>query len=238
MELKILENFGLSAGEIKVYLALLELGSTQVGQIIEKSGLVSSAVHRHLQRLLERGFVSYIKVGKIKQYQAAPPKEILHFIDEQRKEFIEVLPELEVKQKFAKEKQQAEIFVGIRGIMAMLNTIIDESKAGDDYFFFATNIEERNEEIQEFFTRYDIKRKERGLHIRGLAPKSVKHLFAGRSALKMKFPDFPIPSDITVCDDKVALIAWEDKPVGYLIRSKQIYTIYRKFFEDIWNKTK
>ena len=231
-----LENFGLSRGEIKVYLALLELGSAQVGQIIEKSGLVSSAVHRYIQRLLERGFVSFVKVGKIKQYQASPPKELLHFIDEQRKEFLDVLPELETKQKIAKEKQQAEIFVGIKGIMAMLNTIIDEAKSGDDYFFFATNIEERNEEIQEFFKRFDVKRKERGLNIKGLAPKSLKHLFAGRKALKMKFPDFPILSDITVCDDKVALTSWEERPTGYLIRSKQIYKIYRKFFEEIWNK--
>ena len=172
MELEMLENFGLSRGEIKGYLALLELGSAQVGKIIELS----------------------------------------------------------------KEKQQAEIFVGTRGIMAMLNTIIDETKPEDDYFFFATNIEERNEEIQEFFKRYDIKRKERELNIRGLAPKTVKHLFAERKALKMKFPDFPVPSDITICGDKVALIAWEEKPIGYLIRSKQIYKIYKKFFEEIWNK--
>ena len=236
MELEMLENFGLSRGEIKVYLALLELGPSQVGQIIEKSGLVSSAVHRYLQRLLERGFISFVKIGKIKQYQAAPPKEILNFIDEQRKEFLNVLPQLESKQQLAKEKQQAEIFSGTRGIMSMLNTIIDEVKYEDDYYFFATNIEERNEEIQEFFRRYDIKRKERGLNIRGLAPKALKHLFAGRKSLKMKFPEFPIPSDITICDNKVSLIAWEEKPIGYLIRSKQIYKIYKKFFEEIWNK--
>lgn len=231
-----LGNFGLSRGEIKIYSTLLELGSVQVGQIIEKSGLVSSAVHRYLTRLQEMGFVSYVKVGKIKQYQASPPKEILNFIDEQRKEFLDILPELEAKQKLTKEKQQAEIFSGIRGIMAMLNTIIDEVKSGEDYFFFATNIEERNEEIQKFFRRYDIKRKEKRLDIKGLAPKSLKHLFTGRKALKMKFPEFPIPSDITICDSKVGLIAWEEKPIGYLIRSKQIYKIYKKFFEEVWNK--
>ena len=184
MEAEILENFGLSRGEIKVYLALLELGSAQVGQIIEKSGLVSSAVHRSLQKLIERGFASYIKRGKIKQYQAAPPKEILHFIDEKRKSFVDILPQLETKQKLAKEKQEAEIFEGTSGIMAMLNMIIDEAKPNEDYFFFAANIKERNEEIQKFFGRYDIKRKEAGLNIHGLAPKSLKSLFLGKKSLK------------------------------------------------------
>jgi len=237
MEAEILENFGLRGGEVKVYLALLELGSAQVGQIIEKSGLVSSAVHRSIQKLIERGFVSYIKRGKVKQYQAAPPKEILHFIDEQRKSFLNILPQLETKQKLAKEKQEAEIFEGTNGIMAMLNLIIDEAKPNDDYFFFATNIKERNEEIQKFFKRYDIKRKEAGLNIKGLAPKPLKSLFLGRKELKMKFPNFPIPSDITMCNNKVALISWDDKPIGYLIKSKQIYNIYKKFFEEVWDKS-
>lgn len=236
MGAEMLERLGLSGGEIKVYLALLELGSAQVGQLIEKSGLVSSAVHRSLQKLIERGFITYIKRGKIKQYQAAPPKTILHLIDEQRKEFLDLLPQLEAKQKLATEKQEAEIFVGTNGIMAMLNSIIDEAQRGDDYYFFATNIKERNEEIQKFFQRYDIKRKEAGFDIRGLAPKSLKPLFAKRKELKMKYPDFPIPSDITICDNKVGLTSWDDKPIGYLIKSKQIYSIYKKFFEDIWKK--
>lgn len=237
MTLEVLENFGLSRGEIKTYLALLELGSAQVGQIIEKSGLVSSSVHRSLQKLLDNGLISYIKIGKIKQYQALPPKEILALIDEKRKEFLDVLPELEIKQKLAKERQEAEIFEGIKGIMAMLNQIIEESKSGDDYFFFASNIEEKNEEIQKLFKKYDIKRKDKGLNIRGIAPKSIKYLFAERKALNMKFPEFPIPSDITICNNKVALISWEEKPVGYLIKSKQIYQIHKKFFEEIWNRT-
>lgn len=238
MNAEMLENFGLSRGEVKVYLALLELGSAQVGQIIEKSGLVSSAVHRSLQKLLERGFASYVKKGKVKQYHAAPPKEILHYIDEQRKEFMDILPKLETSQKLAKEKQEAEIFEGTNGIMAMLNSIIDEAKQGDNYYFFATNIQERDEEIQKFFRRYDLKRKDAGLKIKGLAPQQLKPLFVKRKVLMMKFPEFPIPSDITICNNKVALISWDDKPVGYLIKSKQIYSSYKKLFEEIWNKTR
>ncbi len=238
MELEMLENFGLSRGEIKVYSALLELGSAQVGQLIEKSGIVSSAVHRSLQKLMERGFVSYIKRGKIKQYQAAPPKTILHFIDEQRKSFLDILPKLETRQKLATEKQEAEIFEGMNGIMAMLNSIIEGAKPGEEYYFFATDLTERNEELQKFFKRYDLKRKEAGFNIRGLARESLKPLFIGRKELKMKFVDFPIPSDITICDNKVAHISWDEKPVGYLIKSRHIYNVYKKFFEEVWNQAK
>ena len=39
MDITILEDLGLTNAEIKIYLALLELGSTTAGPIIEKSGL-------------------------------------------------------------------------------------------------------------------------------------------------------------------------------------------------------
>jgi len=38
MDVSILEDLGLTQAEIKVYLALLELGSSSAGRILEKSG--------------------------------------------------------------------------------------------------------------------------------------------------------------------------------------------------------
>ena len=42
MDTKILEDLGFTNAEIKVYLALLELGSATAGPIIEKSGLLET----------------------------------------------------------------------------------------------------------------------------------------------------------------------------------------------------
>ncbi|HLD15700.1 MAG TPA: helix-turn-helix domain-containing protein [Candidatus Nanoarchaeia archaeon] len=234
MDTSILEGLGLSKGEIGVYITLLEIGTTKVGKIIEKSGMASSAVHNSINSLVEKGLVSYIKKGKIKSYQATPAKNILDFIDEKKKKFLEVLPELEAKQKFAKEKQEAEIFKGIKGILSMLNIQIEDTNNGDEYRFFATQLEGKNEEIQKFFRRYDAKRAEKGLIIKGLAPSNLKSLFQGRKVLKMKYTDNPIPSDISICKDKVALISWGENPVGYLIISKQIFEKFKRFFDETW----
>lgn len=236
MDTSILENLGLSKGEIKVYLILLELGSTKVGRVIEKSGMASSAVHNSINSLVDKGLVSYIKKGKIKFYQAVPPQQLIDFIEDKKKKVLEILPELELKQRLAEEKQEAEIFKGTNGVMAMLNRLIEDGKKEDEYLFFATYLEERNEEIQEFFRKFDLKRAEKGLIVRGLAPTKIKHLFKGRKILKMRYADFPIPSDISIFKNKVAFIAWGDKPMGYLIRSLQIYEMFRSFFNSIWNK--
>ncbi|MBI2564384.1 hypothetical protein HYV79_00135 [Candidatus Woesearchaeota archaeon] len=233
MDTLILEDLGLSKGEIKTYLTLLELGTTKVGAIIEKSGMASSAVHNSINTLIEKGLVSYIKKGKIKQYQAVPPKQLLDFIEEKKKRLSNILPELEIKRKGV-ERQEAEIFEGIKGIMVMLTLLIEDAKKGDEYYFFATYLKDKNKEIQDFFRKFDIKRAEKGLYVRGIAQKDIKELFIGRKILHMKYADFPIPSDISICQSKVALIAWSEKPIGYLIRSKQISQMYQEYFNKIW----
>jgi hypothetical protein len=164
-----------------------------------------------------------------------PPRQILDFIEEKKKQFAAPLPELELRQKMAEERQEAEVFEGTKGILTMLNLLIEDAKKGDEYYFFATFLKERNKEVQDFFHNYDAKRKDKGLFVRGLAPPELKSLFAGREVLHVKYPAFPIPSDISICKGKVALITWGDRPIGYLIRSEQIFEMFKKFFISIWN---
>lgn len=233
MDTAILEGLGLSKGEIKVYLALIEFGETKAGIVIEKAGMASSAVHNSINSLIGKGLVSFAKKGKIKHYRAVPPRQLMDFIEEKKKKLAEILPELESRQMLAKEKQEAEVFEGIKGVTAMLNMLIEDARKGDDYLFFAIDVEE-NEEVQKFFRMYDAKRKEKGLVVKGLAPKELKPLFAKRKVLKMKYPSFPIPSNISVCNDKTTLFSWGKKPVGYLIKSRQIADMYKDFFNRLW----
>ena len=79
---------------------------------------------------------------------------------------------------------------------------------------------------------------DKGLIVKGLAQRKIKHLFVERKILKMKFVDFPLPSDISIFKGKVAFIAWGDKPIGYLIRSPQIYEMFGNYFDSIWRPVK
>ena len=100
MDTQILEDLGFTNAEIKVYLALLELGVSTSGPIIDKSKLQSSVVHSTLNKLINKGFVSFVKQGQRNHYQAANPKNISEYIDEKKKEFENLLPELIQKQQF------------------------------------------------------------------------------------------------------------------------------------------
>ncbi len=55
MDIRILEDIGLTNAEIKVYLALLELGTSTAGPVLSKTGLQNSVVHMTLARLIDKG---------------------------------------------------------------------------------------------------------------------------------------------------------------------------------------
>ncbi len=236
MEEEILQKMGFTYAEAKVYLLLLSLGSVKVGRIIEKSGLQSSTIHNTLNSLTDKGYITHILKGKIKVYQAVGPKNILKEFKEKEAEFENILPSLEQKHKFGEEKPKAEIFEGTKGMMNLLNELIEEAKPKDNYYFFAVDENDLNEEVQKFFEKYDAKRKDKGLIIRGIARKELKPLFEKRKILKMKYVSHQIPSNISICNMKMAIISWGEKPTGILIKSEQICKSQIEFFESLWKE--
>ena len=75
MNLEYLQKIGLTAGEIKVYNAVLELGISSLGKIQEKTGIERRNIYDILNKLIEKGLISYtIEKGK-KTFQAKLPKK-------------------------------------------------------------------------------------------------------------------------------------------------------------------
>ena len=92
MDTQILEDIGLTNAEIKVYLALLELGTSSAGYILDRSGLQNSVVHMTLNKLIDKGFITFVKEGKRNHYQAANPNHIIEFINQKKERFQSLLP--------------------------------------------------------------------------------------------------------------------------------------------------
>lgn len=235
---EILQDLGLTKSEAKIYLFLLQQEAVKVGAIIKKTGLQSSTTHNTLQALIEKGIVTYILKGKIKVYQAVDPKQVLEIYKAKEKRFEEILPTLKKIKNISEEEQTAEIYDGTKGVMSMLNELIEKTKPRDIYYFYAVDVSGANKEIQRFFERYDAKRKEKKLIVKGIARKELKPLFEKRKYLQMRYVDFPIPTNKSICNDQMALIDWGEKPKGVLIHSKQIVESEKKFFNELWKEGK
>lgn len=239
MDVKILEDIGLTNAEIKVYVAVLELGTTTAGPIIEKTELQSSVVHMTLNKLIERGFISFVLEGQRKHYQAANPKHIVDFINEKKERFEEILPELLLKQKLAREKPQAELFQGVKGVKELLYVLLEA--CGTDHNTFGSTIKSLMLG-EEWWISYHKKRAQLGIHARLLFNESLKTWKAEKkypdSELRYTKAGFEPLTETIIRNDKVGIIIWTEKPIGIVIHNKIAAESYNNFFRFMWNNTK
>ncbi len=76
MDEQILEEIGFTRNEIKIYLALLKLGASTTGKIIESTGLHRAIVYDTLEKLLKKGIVSFVIQNNRKVFKAYDPERL------------------------------------------------------------------------------------------------------------------------------------------------------------------
>ncbi len=239
MNTDILNEIGFSEAEKKVYLTLLELGVSTAAPILEKTGLQNSVFYRTIHRLIDKGFASFIKKGKIKHYQAADPEVLLTYLQEKQSKLKKLIPELKLKQKFA-EKEEAEVYSGFKGVKTMLYSLIEDAKKGEKFYFFGARPDIYTELQERVFLAYDTLRKEKGLQVFAIFNTVMRKYVKKGRHIKAKYVDFPVPSHMAIFRDKIVLASWGDleKPRGVLIKSKEIASQYKEFFEEMWVQAK
>src|SRR3989338_2553065 len=239
MNTQILEDIGLTNAEIKVYLALLELGSSTSGPIIEKSQLQSSVVFTTLSRLTDKGFVSAVKEGKRNYYQASDTKHIVEYITEKKENFESILPQLLAKQHLARKRPEATLFRGARGIKELLLELLE---AGGREHHTMGSAKESLLLGGAWWLNYHKKRAAKGIEAKLIFNESLKGWQAEKKYPKAEVrytkQGFEPLTETIIRNDKVGIIIWTEKPIGVLIHNKTVAESYDKFFELIWKTAK
>lgn len=243
---KQLVRIGLTQGESKVYLALLYLGSSTVGPVVNKSGVAYSNIYEVLQRLMEKGMATFVIKNKTKYFQAANPEYLREFLEKKEKEikrnkrFLdEILPGIRALQG-TKPEQEAEIFIGLKGLRAAYAKLVAEYKGGD-WLFFYIHREEYAKESDAFFKSISpMFKKMKGLSARGVCNEEYRKSPFVKIAtfMKVKYVDFPTPGIIDIYRDKILIVSWGIKPVAFLITSRQIADPMKEYFESVWRIAK
>ena len=118
MDLKNLKEIGLSQGEIRVYTATLELGISTLNKIQEKTGIERRNIYDILNKLIEKGLVTYtIEKGK-KTYQCSHPNKVLEEIKKKQDSLISLkkqIPEMKDLFNFSKPEIEAAMVRALGG---------------------------------------------------------------------------------------------------------------------------
>lgn len=242
-----LKKLGLTEGEAKAYIALLKAGTSTVGPIAKEAGISYSKIYEVLERLIEKGLVSFVTREKTKHFQAIAPNRLADFLEKKEKEINDnkellkrLLPGLE-KMRGLAPKEESEIFLGTAGLKTAYDLLLENNKDKDFLLFFYVYDEQYQEIASSFYQKEFVYYKKLGIRMRGISTidfKKSKYFEIPPSFVELKFVDFPLPSLIDIYQDKVLFTAWRDKPVAYLIHSKEIADNLRKYFEAIWKMAK
>jgi len=122
-----LEELGLTKGEAKVYLALLELGASTKSSIVRKSGVSPSIVYEILEKLMNKGLVSSAFIEKTRYFEANEPSLLLQLVREEKRKIKEkekitkeLIPLLKLKKEVRKNFLLTKVYEGVKGFKAML----------------------------------------------------------------------------------------------------------------------
>ena len=235
-----LEELGLTTTEAKIYLALLELGESATGKLIDKTKLQSSTIYNSLGLLIKKGLITYVHKGKIKYYSASPPETFNQFLEEKKQLLNEVMPKLKNLEKVSSNKQNVKLYEGIKGLKVAFKDILDTLKKGETYRFFQVDdMTLHRPEVKLFFRNFHLKRAEKGIKVKAVANKVAQKkedILKGVSLIERKYINEITPTGVVIYKNKVILIDWKETPVLIVIESESIAKNYVDFFEEKWNQ--
>src|SRR3989338_1207618 len=231
---KTLGKIGLSPNEIKVYLTLNEQGSMKAGRIAKLAKMDRSSTYNAIQMLLEKGFVSYVFIGKVKWFQAVGPHRILEYLKEQQDDVQSILPELQEKHKRKKIEGQVRLFKGVKGVKSVFLDIIRTGK--DNYVFGSEG--QFSEMMPEFAYQFDRMKKEKGIKTQLILRKDRKEIDSRTSDHRYLPGIAQSPAVTNIYGDKIAIIIWTDEPEGIIIENAAAAKAYKSYFDFMWENGK
>lgn len=254
MNSELFREIGLTSSEEKVYLALLELGDSTRGDIVNESGIAGSKVYEILRKLQEKGLVSIYMKDKVAHFKPTNPNQILSYL-EKRKEKIttiekqakEMLPALLMKFNSSKDDQEVELLSGPKGLEVIFREQVGEMKKGETCYIIGGTWgtgEETESRVQNFFEKIHLMREEKGIKTKMLFNVSQKgttqKLYSKKSypGTETRYIEHTSPVAINVYGNKTIIIIFGKKISAIHIHSADVASSFMEYFNLLWKTAK
>ncbi len=245
MDIEFLTKFGMTPRESKIYKELLLLKESQIGQIIERTKIHRGTVYNSLQKLCEKGFVSFIKKDGLGYYCLGDIKIFHNKLKEER----DKLHELDTKLKGIKEisnmhesleKPNIEILTGDDGFKTFFKCLYDYSyKTKKEYLFMGRGNEILEHFGEDYYQQTQELKKNLKLKCRIILNEIAKKELVSRIVVgNVKYIAWKHPSQTStwIYGTTVVIVIWKANPLKIImINSKEVRDSYTSFFEEMWN---
>jgi len=233
-----LGQIGLSKNEIKIYLALLEIGPCLMGELCGKTKIHRRNVYDSIEMLKDKGFVSATHINNRNVFEAVSPKRILDILDEKKIDIESILPKLLEKQN--KKRSLVKVYSGQSG-----RKIIFEDKLNYKEEQYVLGAHEPSPKSSIFIENYHKRRIKNKIKIKMLFYNNEKEAFQKFSKYKyiearLLPNNFKSPIAINIYGNKVAILMGSGsiEPISILIEDAGLAEDFKAYFEMLWKISK
>lgn len=229
---KVLQSLGLAEKEAKAYLSLLRLGETTATRIAEDINIDRTLTYQIMNRLIERGLVSYVIKNNVRYFSPARPEKLMEGIKEKEEKLAKALPELVKLAKTEEEKTKVEIYRGKEGIKTVWREIVRQEK---EYVVFGE--EGSFQELLPIFMKEflrDIVKYGSQERILSKESKRNKILLTENSEIRYLPDKYFSPTMTVVFGDKTVSFVWSKPYYAIVTQNKEIADSFRSYFEVLW----
>ncbi len=249
MDEQILRKLGMTTGEIRTYLAMLELGSSTTGPIANAAQISRSKVYVVLDRLEKKGLASHVEQNGMKYFQVADPIRIKSYIREREEELKEIGKEfdssvenLRTLYKETGRVKSVSVYQGLKGLQTAHEHTYLKVKKGETYDYLG-GPRFQPESHHRYWKKDHLKRVAAGIKCRLLFNKGTpretlrnRNSFWGCDARYMPI-DIYSPAYFLVYKDTVMMTVSEENPIVIEIVSKEIAEAFSTYFEEFWKRS-
>jgi HTH-type transcriptional regulator, sugar sensing transcriptional regulator len=247
MDEHLLQEIGLTPGETKVYLALLELGMTTTGPLIKKSGVSASKTYGILDKLTTKGLVGHIIKNKVKHFKAMHPNRLLDYIEEKEEEISQkktlikqLIPQLISQQQTS--APTATIYNGFRSISNFFRNILDDLQKGDTYYVLGATYGVNAKGVRAFFLNYHTNRAKKKINVKMLANYetrgNLEKSVALCSSVRYLPKHFVTNMSIVFYKKKAFMFFLTENPFAFLIENEETVKNFQIYFDTLWKIAK
>lgn len=226
---EVLQNFGLTAAEVQVYITLLKFGEMTASEIAKKTGTNRTFTYDRLKKLGDTGLVSsFIKDNK-KYFRPAQPSQLLSILKEREEEIKNILPQLEQLKQEKEIGPGVELYSSSKGVQTALNLMLKQKYT----IYLHGTLKKFQERMPTFFTIWNSRRIKQKSFMKILSSEEIALEYAEADLLS---EEEKTETATFTFGDATLLVMWSEYPVAILIKSKEIADNTIAFFNTIWNR--
>lgn len=246
---KFLQTLGFSEKEIKLYVALLELGRGTPTEISRKTNLNRTTVYDIVRVLMDRGLISKFKKGSSTYFYSRDPKQLLAYLEREKQESVrkfekqqkrltELLPEFVSLENLKKRSRpRVQFFEGEKGVREAYEDTLTSS--GTIYAY--TNVQAMIEGLPNFFPDYWKRRAKKKIPIHAVFVDNTasreRAKFNQEELRQTKFLEKgkEFSPEVKIYNDKMLIASWKEK-IAVIVESGEFIKLQKTIFEELWKR--